>query len=79
MKQKMTFAAVCILAACAPQPAGSGAPAAPAPSSAAPSPGVPSAAASENQRLDQLAEALFERSMALNPVTATFIGDARYN
>ena len=76
MKQKITLAALCIVAAaCTPRQAGSAAPAMPAPS-AAPAPAV---SADENQRLDQLAEAYFDRSLALNPVAATSVGDARYN
>lgn len=65
-KLKITLAAVCILAACAPP---AGAPVVPA----------PSAAADENQRLDQLAEAFFDASLALNPVSATSVGETRYN
>lgn len=78
----MTFAAVCILAAaCTPRQAGSAAPTGPAPSIASAPSAVPTQAVAgdENQRLDQLAEAYFDRSLALNPVTATFIGDTRYN
>jgi uncharacterized protein (DUF885 family) len=70
LKQKITLAALCILSACAPQQAGPGAPPAPAPSTAA---------AGENQRLDQLAEAYFDAWLAVNPVNATFVGETRYN
>ena len=51
---------------------------------AAPRPGLaptwPSAVTADaNQRLDSLAEGYFEAWLALNPVSATFIGDPRYN
>lgn len=74
MKQKLTIAAVCILAAaCVPRQAGTGAAAAPAPAAAA------NEAANENQRLDRLVEEYFDRGLALSPVAATSVGDARYN
>jgi uncharacterized protein (DUF885 family) len=67
----IALAVVCILAACAPQ-ADPGTAPAPAASTAA-------AAADANQQLDQLAEAYFEESLPLSPITATSIGDTRYN
>lgn len=47
----------------------------------APAPVEPAAnaSASANQRLDQLAEAFFEASLALNPVSSTSLGETRYN
>ncbi len=64
-------ALVCILAACAPQadPRTAPVPAAP----------TPAASADANQQLDQLAEEYFEASLPLSPITATSIGDTRYN
>jgi uncharacterized protein (DUF885 family) len=74
LKQKLTIAAACILAAaCVPRQPGPGAPAAPAPAAAA------TDAANENQRLDRLVEEYFDRGLALNPVAATSVGDGRYN
>ncbi|HEX2202319.1 MAG TPA: DUF885 domain-containing protein [Longimicrobium sp.] len=38
-----------------------------------------SASASANQRLDSIAEAYFDASLALSPVAATSVGESRYN
>lgn len=72
MKKHLTLAAACVLAAACTAPQAVPEPAvAPAPSAA------PTADA--NQQLDQLAEAFFEATLPLNPVSATSLGDTRYN
>jgi uncharacterized protein (DUF885 family) len=73
-----SLTALCLLAACAaPRQSGPPPAAAPSPSATAAAPGT--ATADANRRLDQLAEAFFEAPLALNPTTATSIGDTRYN
>lgn len=67
MKHTRFALAAALLAACA---------APPGPSPAGP---APSAAPYANQRLDRIAEALFEERLAENPTLATSIGDGRYN
>lgn len=72
MRNRVTLAAACLLAAActaAPQP-GPG---------AAPAPAAPAAAGGANAQLDQLAEEFFEASLELSPTSATSIGDTRYN
>jgi uncharacterized protein (DUF885 family) len=71
LKKHITVAAACVLAACAAPQAGPGAADMPAPAGAR--------NADANQRLDQLAEEFFEASLALNPTSATSMGDDRYN
>jgi uncharacterized protein (DUF885 family) len=68
VKTTPALALLCLLAAaCAPQPAVQ----APVP--------APAGAADPNQRMDALAEAYYDGWLALNPTTATFVGDDRYN
>ena len=64
MRNRFTLAAACLLAAAC---------------TAAPPPGTTPAPSGANARLDQLAEEFFEATLALNPTSATSIGDTRYN